>query len=90
MPGQAGGVLDEIWDRVPDQAHTALRRKASVLGACTALAMGLTCLARTPALAQPALQALTSMAVRWTMRWKPVIDAFAITFSDRCPGAESC
>jgi transposase-like protein len=26
---------------------------------------------------------------RWTMRWKPVIDAFAITFSDRWPGAES-
>ena len=24
---------------------------------------------------------------RWTMRWKPVIDAFAITFSDRWPGA---
>jgi putative transposase len=23
------------------------------------------------------------------MRWKPVIDAFAITFSDRWPGAES-
>jgi putative transposase len=26
---------------------------------------------------------------RWTMRWKPVIDAFAITFSDRWPGAET-
>jgi transposase-like protein len=26
---------------------------------------------------------------RWTMRWKPVVDAFAITFSDRWPGAES-
>jgi putative transposase len=26
---------------------------------------------------------------RWTMRWKPVIDAFAITFSDRWPDAES-
>jgi putative transposase len=26
---------------------------------------------------------------RWTMRWKPVIDAFAITFSDRRPGAET-
>jgi transposase-like protein len=26
---------------------------------------------------------------RWTMRWKPVINAFAITFSDRWPGAES-
>jgi transposase-like protein len=26
---------------------------------------------------------------RWTMRWKPVIDAFAITFSDRWPAAES-
>jgi hypothetical protein len=23
------------------------------------------------------------------MRWKPVIDAFAITFSDRWPGAEN-
>jgi len=23
------------------------------------------------------------------MRWKPVIDAFAITFSDRWPGAET-
>jgi len=23
------------------------------------------------------------------VRWKPVIDAFAITFSDRWPGAES-
>jgi transposase-like protein len=26
---------------------------------------------------------------RWTMRWKPVIDVFAITFSDRWPGAET-
>ncbi len=26
---------------------------------------------------------------RWTMRWKPVIDAFAITFRDRWPGAET-
>jgi hypothetical protein len=26
---------------------------------------------------------------RWTMRWKPVIDAFAITFSDRWPVAET-
>ena len=26
---------------------------------------------------------------RWTMRWKPVIDAFAITFSDRWSGAET-
>lgn len=26
---------------------------------------------------------------RWTMRWKPVIDAFAITFSDRWPAAET-
>jgi putative transposase len=25
---------------------------------------------------------------RWTMRWKPVINAFAITFSDRWPAAE--
>lgn len=26
---------------------------------------------------------------RWTMRWKPVIDAFAITFGDRWPAADS-
>lgn len=26
---------------------------------------------------------------RWTMRWKPVLNAFAITFSDRWPVAES-
>jgi putative transposase len=26
---------------------------------------------------------------RWTVRWKPVINAFAITFSDRWPAAES-
>jgi putative transposase len=25
----------------------------------------------------------------WTMRWKPVLDAFAITFGDRWPTAES-
>ena len=25
---------------------------------------------------------------RWTMRWKPVINAFAITFGDRWPAAE--
>jgi len=24
------------------------------------------------------------------MRWKSVIDAFAITFGDRWPGAETC
>jgi putative transposase len=27
--------------------------------------------------------------IRWTMRWKPVINAFAITFGDRCPAAET-
>jgi transposase-like protein len=26
---------------------------------------------------------------RWTMRWKPVLNAFTITFSDRWPGAET-
>jgi hypothetical protein len=26
---------------------------------------------------------------RWTMRWRPVIDAFAITFGDPRPGAET-
>jgi putative transposase len=26
---------------------------------------------------------------RWTVRWKPVIDAFAITFGDRWPAAET-
>jgi transposase-like protein len=26
---------------------------------------------------------------RWTMRWKAVLNAFAITFSDRWPAAES-
>ncbi len=26
---------------------------------------------------------------QWTMRWKPVIDAFAITFGDRWPAAET-
>ena len=26
---------------------------------------------------------------RWTMRWKPVINAFAITFGDRWPRAET-
>jgi hypothetical protein len=26
---------------------------------------------------------------RWTMRRKPVIDAFGITFGDRWPGAET-
>jgi putative transposase len=27
---------------------------------------------------------------RWTMRWKPVINAFAITFGDRWPAAGTC
>jgi putative transposase len=26
---------------------------------------------------------------RWTMRWKPDLNAFAITFADRWPAAES-
>jgi putative transposase len=26
---------------------------------------------------------------RWTMRWKPALNAFAITFSDRFPAAET-
>jgi len=26
---------------------------------------------------------------RWTMRWKPALNAFAITFSDRLPAAET-
>jgi len=28
-------------------------------------------------------------ATRWTMRWKPVLNAFAITFGDRWPAAET-
>jgi putative transposase len=27
--------------------------------------------------------------IRWTMRWKPALNAFAITFSDRFPAAET-
>jgi hypothetical protein len=27
--------------------------------------------------------------VRWTMRWKPALNAFAITFADRWPAAET-
>jgi len=27
---------------------------------------------------------------RWTMRWKPALNAFAITFADRWPAAETC
>ena len=27
---------------------------------------------------------------RWAMRWKPAINAFAITFGDRFPAAETC
>jgi transposase-like protein len=26
---------------------------------------------------------------RWTMRWKPALNAFAITFADRMPGSET-
>ena len=26
---------------------------------------------------------------RWTMRWKPALNAFAITFGDRMPGSET-
>ena len=26
---------------------------------------------------------------RWTMRWKPALNAFAVTFSDRWPAAET-
>jgi putative transposase len=26
---------------------------------------------------------------RWTMRWKPALNAFAITFADRFPAAET-
>jgi len=26
---------------------------------------------------------------RWTMRWKPALNAFAITFADRWPAAET-
>jgi putative transposase len=28
-------------------------------------------------------------SARWMMRWKPVINAFAITFGDRWPAAET-
>ncbi len=27
---------------------------------------------------------------RWTVRWKPALNAFAITFADRIPAAEDC
>ena len=27
---------------------------------------------------------------RWAMRWKPAINAFAITFGDRFPAAKTC
>ena len=28
-------------------------------------------------------------STRWTMRWKPVINAFTVTFGDRWPAAET-
>lgn len=40
-------------------------------------------------LVTPSLDPTGTGRTRWTMRWKPVIDAFAITFSDRWPSAET-
>ena len=30
-----------------------------------------------------------SRSTRWAMRWKPALNAFAITFGDRFPAAET-
>ena len=27
---------------------------------------------------------------RWVIRWKPALNAFAVTFADRFPAAETC
>jgi putative transposase len=35
------------------------------------------------------LDATGTGQARWTMRWKPALNAFAITFSDRFPAAET-
>ncbi len=38
-------------------------------------------------------ESMTALAVidrtRWAMRWKPALNAFAITFADRFPAAET-
>lgn len=31
----------------------------------------------------------TTVQARWTMRWKPVLSAFAVTFADGMPAAEN-
>ena len=44
---------------------------------------------KVPAIGQPVPLDLAGRA-RWAMRWKPMINAFAITFGGRFPAARTC
>ncbi len=45
--------------------------------------------AEVPLLVTRSLDPTATGRTRWTMRWKPALNAFAITFGDRFPGAET-
>jgi len=44
---------------------------------------------KSPYLATRALDPKGTGQTRWAMRWKPELNAFAITFADRMPAAET-
>jgi putative transposase len=46
--------------------------------------------AKVPVPGPPVLDPTGTGQTRWTTRWKPALNAFAITFNDRFPAAETC
>jgi hypothetical protein len=73
------GLLDELQDPVWCQRLAVTETPSGASAWRTALTS-----AAGEAIAPP-----SPRPTRWTMRWKPALNAFAITFADRFPSAET-
>jgi hypothetical protein len=87
LPGQHPTLADVLhavtqpWFRM---LRVSLPAKPTVLDPCRRRRgeAGPPCL-------HPDAAVVAAHRTRWTMRWKPVLNAFAITFGDRWPAAET-
>ena len=68
--------------QVMPNSRSGRRRRADQRALCLFLSPGLYLVTRS-------LDPTGTGRTRWAMRWKPAFNAFAITFGDRFPAAET-
>jgi hypothetical protein len=79
-----GGTFGEAWNVAVSAARGRVSRPATVGVLVTLEIRTVAGPARTRSLDPTGVG-----RARWMMRWKPALNAFAITFGDRCPAAET-